>query len=104
MRPLEHKKLLTIIAPREFRRLLVDTLRKREVGGYTVVNATGAGTTGLRSGLLGADANVLIYVIVSAGRLEGVLEDLDELMRGGYRLKALISDLALLPRKPGEGA
>jgi len=104
MRPLEHKKLLTIIAPREFQRLIVEALKTREVGGYTIVPATGAGASGLRSGLLGADANVLIYVILSERRLEGVLDDLDALMRGGYRLKALVSDIAILPRKPVEGA
>jgi len=104
MRPLEYKKLLTLIAPREFQRLLVETLRKREVGGYTIVPATGAGASGVRTGLLSSDSNVLIYVIISDKRLEGVLEDLDELMRGGYRLKALVSDIAILPRKPAPGA
>jgi len=104
MRPLEHKKLLTLIAPREFQRLLVDTLQKREVGGYTIVPATGAGASGVRSGLLASDSNVLIYVIISEARLQLVLEDLDELMRGGYRLKALVSDIAILPRKPAAGA
>jgi len=100
MRPLEYKKLLTLIAPREFQRLLIDTLQKREVGGYTIVPATGAGASGVRSGLLASDANVLIYVILSEQRLNGVLEDLDELMRGGYRFEALVSDVAILPRKP----
>lgn len=100
MRPLEHKKLLTLIAPREFQRLLIETLKKREIGGYTVVPATGAGASGLRSGLLSSDSNVLIYVIISEARLQLVLEDLDALMRGGYRLKALVSDIAILPRKP----
>jgi hypothetical protein len=105
MRPLEHKKLLTLIAPHEFQRLLVDTLRKREVGGYTIVEATGAGASGVRSGgPLACDSNVLIYVIISEGRLQLVLEDLDALMRGGYRFKAMFSDITILPRKPTAGS
>jgi len=99
MRPLEHKKLLTIIAPRELQRLIIDTLRERGIGGYTVVSATGAGASGLRSGVFDSDSNVLIYIILSEARLMTVLEDIDALMRGGYRLKALVSDIAILPRK-----
>jgi len=100
MRPLEHKKLLTLIAPREFQRLLVDTLQRREVGGYTIVPATGAGAFGVRAGLLDGDSSIVIYVILSEPRLLAVLEDIDALMRNGYRLKALVQDIGILPRKP----
>ncbi|MDW8443484.1 MAG: hypothetical protein RML45_03610 [Acetobacteraceae bacterium] len=99
MRPLENKKLLTLIAPVELQRLLIDTLKRREIGGYTLVPCTGAGTTGLRSGMLGVDSNVLIYVIMSEARLQRVLQDIDALMRGGYRVKAIVQDIAIMPRK-----
>lgn len=100
MRTLEHKKLLTVIAPREFQRMIVALLTKREVGGYTIIQATGAGSTGIRSGMLASDSNVLIEVIISQTRLDKVLEDFDELMSSGYRVKAFVSDIAILPRKP----
>jgi PII-like signaling protein len=99
MRALETKKLLTIIAPVELQRLIVETLNGRGIGGYTVVPATGAGTTGLRLGMLVSDSNVVIYVIMSEARLARVLEDIDAMMRGGYRLKALVQDIQILPRK-----
>lgn len=99
MRPLEPKKLLTIIAPVELQRLIIETLKKREIGGYTIVQATGAGTSGLRTGMLGSDYSVMIYIIISEARLQGVLEDIDAMMRGGYRLKALVQDIDILPRK-----
>jgi len=105
MRPLETKKLLTLIAPIELQRMLIDTLKRREIGGYTLVPCTGAGTTGLRSGMLGVDSNVLIYVIMSEQRLQRVLEDIDTLMRSGYRVKAIVQDIAIMPRKiAAEGA
>lgn len=100
MRPLEQKKLLTLIAPRELQRLAIETLHGCGIGGYTVVPATGAGTTGLQSGFLDCDSNVLIYVIMSEERLMRVLEAIDRLMSAGYRIKALVTDIALLPRKP----
>lgn len=100
MRPLEHKKLLTIIAPRELERLVIEAARRRGVGGYTVVQASGAGAYGIQSGMLDVDSNVLIYIILSEARLLTLLEDIDEMMRRGHRLKALVSDIAILPRKP----
>lgn len=104
MRALEHKKLLTIIAPSELQSMIVGTARRRGVGGYTTVSATGAGESGLRSGMLNSDSNVVIYIIMSEPRLLAVLEDLDALMTTGYRLKAIVSDVAILPRKPSAPA
>jgi hypothetical protein len=99
MRALEHKKMLMLIAPRDLQRLLVDTLRGVGIGGYTAVPASGAGTTGLQSGFLDSDSNVVIYVILSEERLLRALEQVDALMRAGYRIKALVQDIAMLPRK-----
>lgn len=99
MRQVEEKKLLTIIAPGELQRMIVETLKERGIGGYTVVNATGAGTSGLRSGMLAGDTSVIIYIIMSEARLEGVLEDIDLMMSRGYRLKAFYHDISILPRK-----
>lgn len=103
MRALEHKKLFTLIASRDLQRLLVDTLRGVGIGGYTVVPASGAGTTGLQAGFLDSDSNVVIYVILSEERLLRALEHVDALMRAGYRVKALVQDVSILPRKPPAG-
>ncbi len=100
MRALEQKKLLTIIAPVELQNFIVSALGRRGVGGYTAVPATGAGVSGLRSGMLNSDSNVVIYVIMSEPRLLTVLKDMDSLMTAGYRLKAIVSDISILPRKP----
>lgn len=91
---------MTIIAPGELQRMVVEKLKKRGIGGYTVVSATGAGTSGLRSGMMISDSSVIIYIIMSEARVEGVLKDLDLFMSRGYRVKAFYQDISILPRKP----
>ena len=100
MRRLEQKKLLTIITARELEKMIFEVARRRGVGGYTVVQASGAGASGIQSGMLDVDSNILIYIILSEARLIPLLDDLEGLMRRGHRLKAIVSDIAILPRKP----
>lgn len=105
MRSLEQKKLLTIITAHAFKNIVTETLKAREVGGYTTVDATGMGAFGIQSGALDSDSNVLIYVILSEARLNLLLEDLDALMTRSYRLKVIVTDVSILPRKkPAGGA
>lgn len=99
-RSLEYKKLLTIVTARELEKMIVEVARRRGVGGYTIVPASGAGASGIQSGMLDVDSNILIYIILSEARLLTLLEDLDDMMRRGHRLKAIVSDIAILPRKP----
>lgn len=100
MRSLEQKKLLTIITSNQLEEMILKQLAKHEIGGYTVVRAHGAGASGIQSGMLDIDANILIYIIMSEQRLERVLVDIDRMMDKGYRLKALVTDIDILPRKP----
>ena len=99
MRALEQKKLLTIITARELERRVIEAARKRGIGGYTVVSASGAGAFGVQAGMLDIDSNILIYIILSEPRLHQVLEDIDAMMRQGHRLKAIVTDISILPRK-----
>ncbi|MGB5473046.1 MAG: transcriptional regulator [Gammaproteobacteria bacterium] len=99
MKRLEHKKLLTIITARELEKMLITAMTQRGIGGYTVVQASGAGASGIQSGMLEGDTNILIYVILSEPRLVTVLDDLEVLMARGHRLKAIVSDISILPRK-----
>ena len=79
--------------------MLIAAMTKRGIGGYTVVQAHGPGASGIQSGMLEGDTNILIYVIISEARLVSVLDDLELLMKRGHRLKAIVSDIAILPRK-----
>jgi len=99
MKRLEQKKMLTIITARELEKLLISAMNRHGIGGYTVVEASGAGTSGLQSGMFEGDTNILIYVIISEPRLVKVLDELEALMNRGHRLKAIVSDISILPRK-----
>ena len=99
MRRLEQKKLLTIITSRAFEKMIIEAVRRRGVGGYTVVQASGAGASGIQSGMLDSDSNILIYIILSEARLITVLDDLDDMMRRNYRIKVIVTDISILPRK-----
>ena len=100
MRKLEQKKFLTIITAQQLEKMILDRLRKYEIGGYTIVTAHGAGASGVQSGMLDIDTNILIYIILSDPRLEKVLVEIDKMMDQGYRLKAIVTDIDILPRKP----
>ena len=104
MRRLEPKKLLTIITSRAFERMIIEAVRRRGVGGYTVVNASGAGVSGIQSGMLDSDSNILIYIILSEARLITVLDDFEDMMTRGYRIKAVVTDVSILPRTNASGA
>ena len=104
MRRLEQKKLLTIITSRAFEKIIIQALRGRDVGGYTVVNASGAGASGIQSGMLDSDSNILIYVVLSEARMEFVFDDLEDMMQRGYRIKVIVSDISLLPRTEASAA
>ena len=103
MRRLEPKKLLTIITSRAFEKMIIEAVCQRGVGGYTVVQASGAGSSGIQSGMLYGDSNVLIYIILSEARLITVLDDLDDMMRRNYRIKVIVTDISILPRKNASG-
>lgn len=99
MRRLEQKKLLTIITSRAYEKMIIEALRESGVGGYTVVSASGAGASGIQSGMLDSDSNILIYVVLSEDRMESVFDNLEDMMQRGYRIKVIVSDISLLPRK-----
>jgi len=105
MRRLEQKKLLTIITSRAFEKIIIEAVRMRGVGGYTVVQASsGAGASGTQAGMFDGDSNILIYIIMSEARLVTVLDDLEDMMNRGYRIKAVVTDISILPRKNPSGA
>lgn len=99
MRSLEQKKLLTLITSKQLEEMILKRLTPHGIGGYTVVTGHGAGATGIQSGMLDIDTNILIYIILSETRLERVLPEIDRMMDKGYRVKALVTDISILPRK-----
>jgi hypothetical protein len=90
------QKLLTIITLEALEERLVDTVRKRGASGYTIVKARGAGSSGEVSGELDVVTSIKFHVIVPQGRMSGMLDDVEELLREGHHLTVFVSDVAVL--------
>ena len=57
MRRLEPEKLLTIITADELESMLIAAMTRRGIRGYTIVQAHGAGASGIQSGVLEGDTS-----------------------------------------------
>ena len=96
MQRLFPQKLLTIITMDTLEDTLAEMVRRRGSSGYTIVEARGAGSSGEVSGELDVDTSIKFHVIVPAGRMSGILDDLEELLRAGHHITAFVSDVAVL--------
>jgi hypothetical protein len=102
MHRLSPEKLVTIIASDVLEDLLVGVLRKNGTSGYTLIRARGAGSEGLQTGMLDADTNLMLKVILPPERIDGLLDGLDGLIRRGYHLTVFLTDVAVLGREKFE--
>ena len=96
MQRLYPQKLLTIVTMDTLEDTLAEMVRRRGASGYTIVEARGAGSSGQVSGELDVDTSIKFHVIVPAGRMSGMLDDLEELLRAGNHITAFVSDVAVL--------
>ncbi|UCE88593.1 MAG: transcriptional regulator [Pseudomonadota bacterium] len=90
------QKLLTIITLDVLEQRLIEMVRRRGASGYTVVKAYGAGSSGEVSGELDVDTNIKFHVVVPQGRMPGMLDDVEEMVREGHHLTVYVSDVAVL--------
>jgi len=90
------EKLVTIITTDVLENILVSTVRRRGVSGYTIVRAHGAGSGGVQSGMLWTDTNIKFHVIIPPDRLSGLLDDLEQLNHKGHHLTVCVSDVSVL--------
>ena len=96
MQRLFPQKLLTIVTMDTLEDTLAEMVRRRGASGYTIVEARVAGSSGQVSGELDVDTSIKFHVIVPAGRMSGMLDDLEELLRAGNHITAFVSDVAVL--------
>ncbi len=92
-------KLIRIIAAAELEAQLVELSKRRSVSGYTVVDARGAGASGIQPGLMDIDSNILFLMVVAPEQLNEIMEDLARIIRRGHHLMALVSDTEVMRRK-----
>ena len=93
------EKLVRIIATPELETQLIELSKRHSVSGYTVVDARGAGASGIQHGLMDIDSNILFLMVVPPERLDEVMEDLAKIIRRGHHLMALVSDTQVMRRK-----
>jgi nitrogen regulatory protein PII len=89
------EKMITVITTSMLEEKLVKVFRKRGTSGYTVVQARGAGSRGVQSGL-DFDANIQVEVVLPPDRVDPLLEDLKRLMERGHHLTVMVSDVHVI--------
>ncbi len=102
MKKLRPEKLLTIISAGVLEETLTEMVRRHGVSGYTLLEASGAGSSGIHNRMLDFDTNILMYVVLLEEQIPLLLDDLEHLMRKGHHLKVLVSDVAVLDYRPSE--
>jgi nitrogen regulatory protein PII len=99
MPPLYPMKLINIVANAALEERLVDIAKAHEASGYTVLDARGAGSAGLQTGVLEGESNILFMLAVPESRLDAVLADVHKLIKRGHHLAAFVSDTEVMRRK-----
>ncbi|ODU50068.1 MAG: hypothetical protein ABS92_04225 [Thiobacillus sp. SCN 63-374] len=99
MPPLYPMKLINIVANAALEERLVGIANAHEASGYTVLDARGAGSAGLQTGVLEGESNILFMLVVPESRLDAVLADVNKLMKRGHHLAAFVSDTQVMRRE-----
>ncbi len=92
-------KLINIVANTTLEERLVSIAEEHEASGYTVLDARGAGSAGLQTGVLEGESNILFMLAVPESRLDAVLVDVDKLMKRGHHLVTFVSDTKVMRRE-----
>ena len=96
MTPCYPMKLINIVANAALEDRLVNIADSHGASGYTVLEARGAGSAGLQTGVLEGESNILFMLVVPESRLDEVLADVERLMKRGHHLAAFITDTQVL--------
>ena len=92
-------KLINIVANATLEERLVDMAEKHGTSGYTILEARGAGSAGLQTGVLEGESNILFMLIVTEAKLAEVMVDIEKLMKRGHHLACFVSDTQVMRRE-----
>lgn len=92
-------KLINIVANAALEARLIGIAEAHATSGYTVLEARGAGSAGLQTGVLEGGSNILFMLIVAESRLDEVMVDVEKLMKRGHHLAAFVSDTQVMRRE-----
>jgi len=96
-------KLINIIANATLEERLINIAEVHGTSGYTVLEARGAGSAGLQTGVLEGDSNILFMLIVAESQLDEVMVDIEKLMKRGHHLACFVSDTQVMRREKFAG-
>ena len=99
MIPTNRIKLTNLVANAAREERLSAIAEAHAASGYTVLDARGAGSAGLQTGVLEGGSNILFMLIVPEAKLDEVLADIEKLMKRGHHLAAFITDTQVLRRE-----
>ena len=92
----EKRSLLTIVTEAALENDLTDAIRKLGATGYTITDARGRGSRGVRDAGWGASSNIRIEVICEESTGERIAEYLREHYYRDYAMVLYLSDVSVL--------
>ncbi|WP_198299222.1 P-II family nitrogen regulator [Luteimonas aestuarii] len=90
------RKLLTIITEAALESVLIKDLERLGVRGYTITDARGKGSRGVRSSAWDASSNIRIEVVCDAATAEAIAAHLQARYYENYAMILFVSDVAVL--------
>ncbi len=92
----EKRTLLTIVTEAALENELTDVLPRLGAGGYTIVNARGRGSRGVRDAGWTSDSNIRVEVICDPETADRISTHLREHYYRDYAMILYLSDVAVL--------
>ena len=93
---LEHRKLLTIVTEASLEHELVREIERLGAHGYTVTDARGRGSRGIRNAGWNLSANIRIEVVCAADTAHAIAAALKERYYDNYAMILFIGDVEVL--------
>jgi hypothetical protein len=95
-------KVINVIAESQLENRLIKLASRHKINGYTIMEARGNGSSGIQSGVLDVESNILFLIIVSPARADAIMAELAGWIEQGYHLVTFVSDTQILrPQKFG---
>lgn len=102
MTELFREKIVNIIANATLESRLIEISNKHGATGYTILPARGGGGSGVQTGTLDSDSNILFMLIIPDRPLKDMLDELQKLIKRGHHLVVYVSNTEVMRREKFE--
>lgn len=96
MNPHQVRRLVTIITEAALENMLLDDIEALGAHGYTVSEARGKGSRGVRSGSWGASANIRVEIVCDADTAQAIIGHMSERYYNDYAMILFAQDVEVL--------